>query len=144
MHLRDTLVTAIIAVLLAAIPALAAVSLDPGARKVTKTPQGEKVEQIVAIANTVANYELTYTAEHSADGTRILSDSWGWTQGYVPLGMTGPSQPNCITRRSSTGSSAASIHLRPAKLRVVREMGERDGQCRGDGRHHGVDPLRDG
>ena len=125
MHLRDTLIITLITASLVAGPAVAAVNVSASNPLVKPTADGESIEQTVALANTVADYELTYTAEHSADGTEVLSDSWGWTQGYVPLGMTGPSQPNWYYQAFFNWQfDDESIHLRPAKMTVVRESGE--------------------
>ncbi len=73
----------------------------------------------------MANYELSYSAVHSADGTEIQSGSWGWTQGYVPLGMSAPSQPNWYYQGFFNWQlDDESIHTRPAQVRIVHESGQ--------------------
>jgi hypothetical protein len=102
----------------------AAVYVSAGSPTVANTPNGQMIEQEVSLANAVANYTLSYHAEHSADGTQVLSDSWGWRQGYVALGMTAPSQPNWYYQAFFNWTfDGESIHSRPATMRVVRGSG---------------------
>ncbi len=115
----------IVAQLLAALPASAAVYVDLQPAQVTERPEGRQIEQSVSLANTVASYTLSYDAVHVADRNEITSSQWGWTQEYVPLGMTEPSQPNWYYQAFFNWYfDDESIYNRPATPRVVRESGE--------------------
>ncbi len=119
---------AIILVALAALIALQAdaavnVSLEPA--RVTPTEAGPHIEQVVTLANAVGSYALSYDAVHLDGRNEIESGQWGWRQGYVPLGMTEPSQPNWYYQAFFNWYfDDESICNRPATPTVVRAAGE--------------------
>jgi hypothetical protein len=103
-----------------------AVDVSLGKREVTKTADGERVEQPVTIANTINSYTLSWDAATTNDDPNtIVGGQWGWQQEYIPLGMTAPSRPNWYYQAFFNWTfDDESLHLRPAEMRVVRGYGE--------------------
>lgn len=120
---RVALSTAILAAL--ALPLHAAVFVTTLSEERTTTPQGTRVVQPVVLANENASYTLNYDVVHNPETPdTITSTWWQWEQGYITIGMTGPSNPNWywqgFIRWTFDGES---LHTRPAQFRVIRDGG---------------------
>jgi len=114
-----------VACVLVTTPAWSAVHVNLQRPTIAQTAEGRHIEQSVTLANAVASYALSYDAVHLADRNEISSGQWGWTTGYVPLGMTAPSQPNWYYQAFFNWYfDDESIYDRPATPTVVRESGD--------------------
>jgi len=111
--------------IIGAVGASAAVFVTVGEPQVTKTAEGEDFVQEVTLANEIAHYTLNYDVSRlTGKPNEITSHWWQWQQGYIPIGMTEPSNPNwywqAFMRWTFDGES---LHTLPATMRVVRESG---------------------
>ena len=122
--MRTALTVAIVAALAA--PLQAAVFVTVLSEDREETPTGTRVIQPVTIASENATYTLNYDIIVDPDTPgEITSHWWQWEQGYVTLGMTGPSQPNFYWQGFFRWTfDDESLHTRPAQTRVIRESGQ--------------------
>ncbi len=125
MRLMRTVLTAAIIAALAA-PLQAAVFVTVLNEQREDTPAGTRVIQPVTIASENATYTLNYDIIVNPDTPgEITSHWWQWNQGYVTLGMTGPSNPNFYWQGFIRWTfDDESLHTRPAEMRVIRESGQ--------------------
>ncbi len=119
-------VLAVVTVAALSLPVQAAVFvtvLDEGREE---TPTGTRVIQPVTIASENATYTLNYDIIVNPETPgEITSHWWQWNQGYVTLGMTGPSNPNFYWQGFIRWTfDDESLHTRPAQMRVIRESGQ--------------------
>ena len=124
MRLNSVRLATVALILATTCSAWAAVNVQLQRPQIRETEESREVTQVATLSNVVAGYELSYHAFHSLDGTQVLSDSWAWTQGYVPLGMTAPSKENWYYQGFFNWQfDDESLHLTPATARIVRESG---------------------
>jgi len=125
MHTMRTALIAALIVILAA-PLHAAVFVTTLDEERSETPEGTRVIQPVTIASENAHYTLSYDIVHNPETPgEITSHWWQWQQGYVTIGMTGPSNANWYWQGFIKWTfDDESLHVRPAEFRVVRESGQ--------------------
>lgn len=124
--MRSTRAALSIATLTAlALPLHAAVFVTTLDEERITTPTGTRVVQPVILANENASYTLTYDVVHNPDTPdSVTSHWWQWEQGYITIGMTGPSNANWYWQGFIRWTfDDESLHTRPAQFRVIRESG---------------------
>jgi len=120
---RTVIIAALVAI--AAAPLHAAVFVTPLDREVKETPEGRRIIEPVVLASENANYTLNYDRIVAPETPEeITSNWWQWRQGYITIGMTGPSNPNWYWQGFIKWTfDDESLHERPAEFRVVRQSG---------------------
>lgn len=111
--------------LLVCIAAHAAVDVSLPAPTVTKQGNETRTIQPINFANELCSYSLTY--DYTVNSTKpgeATSNWWGWSQGFIPIGMTGPSQTNWYWQAFVNWSfDVENLANRPAQVRIIREGG---------------------
>ena len=114
--------TTIAAILLVALAAHAAVDVSLSGPQVTKTDGEQRLISTATFGNEVTSYTLVYdrTIRDDKPG-EATSNWWGWSVGFIPIGMTQPSQVNWYWQAFINWTfDDESLHQRPAQVRVVR------------------------
>jgi len=124
-NLKNLVRAAVVLSLALLLPSALAVDLSFGKREVKQTGAGEQVVQSATIANTINSYTLTWDATTSpGKPDEITSRQWGWTAGFVPLGMTAPDRANWYYQAFFNWYfDDEALHTRPATWRVIRGYG---------------------
>ncbi len=106
--------------------ASAAVDLTVGRPEVTRKRDGQETVQSFHLANTINSYTLVWDAVVAPERpNEVASASWAWTTGYVPLGMSAPSQPNWYLQGFFNWNfDDESLHLYNATFREIRAHGQ--------------------
>ncbi len=117
---------ATIMIIATCVQAAVAVDLSLGRREVTKKPAGQQTTQPFHIANTLNSYTLVWEATVAPERPNEIADAtWAWTTGYVPMGMSAPSQPNWYYQGFFNWHfDDESLHTYNAKWRVIRGYGQ--------------------
>ena len=118
--MRLTLV--VIAALAVALAAHAAVDVSLSGPQVSKEGDEQRLISTATLGNEVASYTLVYDRNIRADQPgEATSHWWGWTSGFIPIGMTQPSQANWYWQAFLNWTfDEESLHQRPAEARRVR------------------------
>lgn len=122
--MRKTL--SVIAALLVISLAHGAVDISLGSRQETRTGNETRIIQPVTLSNEVASFTLNYDYTINADKPgEATSNWWGWQTGFIPIGMTQPSNPNWYWQAFFNWRfDEESLANRPATVRVVRPGGD--------------------
>jgi len=118
--MRLTLV--VIAALAVALAAHAAVDVSLSGPQVSKEGDEQRLISTATLGNEVASYTLVYDRNIRADQPgEATSHWWGWTSGFIPIGMIQPSQANWYWQAFLNWTfDEESLHQRPAEARRVR------------------------
>jgi len=103
----------------------AAVDVSLAPPQIYRQDKQTRTIQSVTLANEIIAYTLTYDyITHADKPNEASSHWWGWTAGFIPIGMTEPSQANFYWQAFFNWRfDEESLHLRPAQLREVRRGG---------------------
>ena len=115
-----------LACLLLATAAHAAVDVTAPPAQITPDGNGRRTIQTVTLANEVNSYTLVYDYNTRDDKPgEATSTWWGWTVGYIPIGMTAPSNANWYWQAFLNWTfDDEDLSKRPAKFSVIRSGGQ--------------------
>ena len=114
-----------LALLLVATLAGAAVDLIVPAPQVTKTGNVTRTIQKLTFANELTYYTLTYDYDTQPDKPGEAGSTWwGWTAGFMPIGMTEPTTCNWYWQAFLNWTfDDEDLSKRPATVRVIHPGG---------------------
>jgi hypothetical protein len=115
----------IIVLILLASAAHAVVDITLPAPQITKADGEQRLIHTVTLANEVASYQLVYDRNVRDDKpNEATSHWWGWTSGFIPIGMVQPSRANWYWQAFLNWRfDDEDLSKRPAQVRVVRPGG---------------------
>ncbi|MEN6641868.1 MAG: alpha-amylase family protein [Armatimonadia bacterium] len=123
-HLRLMVMSVACLVVMAA-GAWAVVDVSFPRAEVTQVDGETRTVQPVTLANEVGSYTLVYDYNVRPDKPgEATSKWWGWSSGFIPIGMTQPSNPNWYWQAFFNWYfDGEDLSKRPAVVRVVRGGG---------------------